>query len=67
MQLISNFNKGFRFVLFVIDIFTKYAWPISLKDKKVITAANTFQKILDEYNRKLNKIWVNKAANFIIN
>ena len=34
MQLISKFNKGFRFLLCVIDIFSNYAWVISLKDKK---------------------------------
>ena len=34
MQLISKFNKGFRFLLCVIDIFNKYAWVIPLKDKK---------------------------------
>ena len=37
MQLISKFNKGFRFLLYVIDIFRKYAWVIPLKDKKGIT------------------------------
>ena len=35
MQLISKFNKGFRFLLCVIDIFSKYAWVVPLKDKKV--------------------------------
>ena len=34
MQLISTFNKGFRFVLYVIDIYSKYAWVIPLTDKK---------------------------------
>ena len=34
MQLLSKFNKGFRFLLCVIDIFSKYAWVILLKDKK---------------------------------
>ena len=34
MQLISKFNKGFRFLLCVIDIFSKYAWVVPLKDKK---------------------------------
>ena len=34
MQLLSKFNKGFRFVLCVIDIFSKYAWVIPLKYKK---------------------------------
>ena len=36
MQLISKFNKGFRFLLCVIDIFGKYAWVVHLKDKKVL-------------------------------
>ena len=34
MQLISKFNKGLRFLLCVIDIFSKYAWVVPLKDKK---------------------------------
>ena len=44
MQLISNFNKRTSFLLCAIDIFSKYAWVIPLKDKKGITNANTFQK-----------------------
>ena len=56
MQLISKFNKGFRFLLCVIDIYSKYAWDISLKDKKGIIITNGFQKILDESKGKPNKI-----------
>ena len=44
MQLISKSNKGFRFLLCVIDIYSKYAWVIPLKDKKGISIVNTFQK-----------------------
>ena len=47
MQLISKFNKGFRFLLCGIDIYSKHAWVISLKDKKGIMITNAFQKILD--------------------
>ena len=58
MQLIIRSNKEFRFLLRVFDLFTKYAWDISLKNKKGITIiTNAFQKILDESNRKPNKIW----------
>ena len=35
MYLISKFNKGCRFLLCVIDIFSIYAWIVPLKDKKV--------------------------------
>ena len=47
MQFISKFNKGFRFLLSVIDIYSKYAWIFPLKDKKRITITNAFQNILD--------------------
>ena len=52
MQLISKFNKGFRFLLCVIDIFSKYAWVVPLKDKKCVNIVNTFQEILKEYQAK---------------
>ena len=52
----SKFNKGIRFLLCVIDIFSKYAWVIPLKDKKDITIANAFPKILKAFNRKRNKV-----------
>ena len=48
MQLLSKFNKGFRFLLCVIDIFSKYAWVIPLKDKKTISIVNGFQKIIND-------------------
>ena len=67
MQLVSKFHKGFRFLLCVIDIFSKYAWVIPLKDKQGISIVNAFQKILKESNRKPNKIWVDKGSNFYNN
>ena len=50
VQLVSTLNKGFRFLLCVIDIYSKYASVIPLKDKKGITITNAFPKILDESN-----------------
>ena len=64
MQLLSKFNKGFRFLLCVIDIFSKYAWVIPLKDNKGVSIVNAFQIILKESNRKPNKIWVDKGSEF---
>ena len=60
MQLLSKFNKGFKFFLCVINIFSKYAWVILIKDKKGVIVFNAFQKILDDSKRKHNKIWVDK-------
>ena len=64
MQLISKFDKGFCFLLCVIDIYSKYAWVIPLKDKKDIIIDNAFQKIWKESNRKPNKIWLAKGSEF---
>ena len=64
MQLVSKFNRGICFLLCVIDIFSKYAWVIPFKDKEGITITNSFQKILDESNRKPKKIWVDKDREF---
>ena len=55
MQLISKFDKGFRFLLCVIDIFSKYAWVVLLKDEKGISIVNAFQKILKESERLFKK------------
>ena len=67
MQLLSKFNKKIRFLWCVIDIFSKYAWVIPLKDKKGISIVNAFQEILKESNRKPNKIWVDKGSKFYNN
>ena len=64
MKLINKFDKGFRFSLCAIDIFSKYAWVVPLKDKKGVSIVDAFQKILDDSNRKPNKIWVDKGSEF---
>ena len=64
MQLLSKYNKGIRFLLCVIDIFSKYAWVVPLKDKKGISIVKAFQSILKQSNRKPNKIWVDKGSEF---
>ena len=67
MQVISKFNKGFRFLLCVIGIFSKYAWGVPLKDKKGVSIVNAFQSILKKSNKKPNKIWVDKNSDFYNN
>ena len=64
MQLLSEFNPGITFLVYVIDIYNKYARVIPLKDKKGVTIVNAFQSILIDSKRKPNKIWVNKAGEF---
>ena len=63
MQLISRQNKGYRFLLCVIDLYSKYAWVVPIKDKKGDTLVAAFQKILKS-GRKPNKIWVDRGSEF---
>ena len=64
MQLISKSNKGFRILLCVVDIFSKYARVVPLKDKNGVAIVNAFQEILNDSERKPNKIWVDKGSEF---
>ena len=65
MQLISKYNKSIRYLLCVIDLFSKYAFVVPLKDKKETTIVNAFQSILNNSKRrKLNKIWVDQGGEF---
>ena len=54
MQLISKHNRGIRFLICAIDLFSKYELVVTLKDKKGVTIVNAFQSILD-YSEIKNK------------
>ena len=64
MQLISKFNKGFRFLICIMDTFSKYSWVVSLKDKKGMSIVNAFEKVLNKSGCKSNKLWVVKRSQF---
>ena len=67
MTFISKFNKGIKYLLCVIDLFSRYAWVIGLKNKKGGSIVEGFKKILDSSNRKPNKIWVDHGSEFYNN
>ena len=66
MQSLSKYNKGIKYLLCAIDLFSKYAWVVPLRDKIVVSIVNAFQKIISE-GRKLNKIWVDQGGEFYSN
>ena len=67
MQSLSRKNKGIKYLLCVIDLYSKYAFVIPLKDKKGISVVNAFDKIIKQSNRKPNKIWVDLGGEFYNN
>ena len=60
----SSKNINVKYLLRAIDVFNKYAWVKSLKDEKVKTVLNTFIKILNEFDRKTNKLWIDQGRYF---
>ena len=67
MQSLIGKNKGIKYLLWAIDLFSKYAFVIPLKDKKGISIVNAFNKIIKQSNRKPNKIWVDRGGEFYNN
>ena len=67
MQLLSRKNKDIKYLLCVIDLYSKYAFVIPLKDKKGISIVNAFDKIIKQSNRKPNKISVDQGGEFYNN
>ena len=67
MQSLSKYNKGINYLLRAIDLFSKYAWVIPIKDKKGTSIVNAFKKIIStelHTKRKPNKIWVDQGSEF---
>ena len=67
MQSLSRKNKAIKYILCAIDLFSKYAFVVPLKDKKGISIVNAFNKIIKQSNRKPNKIWVDQGGEFYDN
>ena len=63
MQSLSKYNKGIKYFFCAIDLSSKYAWVIPLKDKKGSCMVDAFQKIISE-GRKPNKRWVDQCTQF---
>ena len=67
MQSLSRKNKGTKYLLCAIDLYSKYAFVIPLKDKKGISIANAFNKIIKQFERKPSKISVDQGGEFYNN
>ena len=67
MQSLSKKNKGIKYLLCAIDLYSKYAFVIPLKDKKGFSVTNAFNKIIKQSERKPNKIWVDQGGEFYNN
>ncbi|XP_065645837.1 uncharacterized protein LOC136076292 [Hydra vulgaris] len=62
MQSFSKFNDGIKYLLMVIDVFSKYGWIFPLKSKTGVDVAHALNKIFEK--RKCEKLWVDKGKEF---
>ena len=66
MQSLSKYNKGAKYLLCAIDLFSKYAWVVPLKDKKGTSIVNSFKKIISEKKSQIQYGLI-KVVNSTIN
>ena len=64
MQSLSKKKKKIKYLLCAIDLYSKYAFVVPLKDKKGISVTNGFNKTIKQSGRKPNKIWVDQGSEF---
>ena len=67
MKSLSRKHKGIKYLLYAIDLYSKYAFVIPLKDKKGISIVNAFNKIIKQFGKKPNEIWVDQGGEFYNN
>ena len=67
MRSFSSFNRNVEYVLFLTDVFTKYAWVNPWKDKNAKTVLHGFIEIVNESKRKPNKLWLDQRKEFYNN
>ena len=65
IQKYSKWNKGIKYLLMVIDVFSKYGWIVPLKDKKTESVSLAFDLIFKKSKRKPEKLWTDKGSEFI--
>ena len=64
MSALERYNQGYKFLLLVIDIFSKYGWIVPLENKKGKTVAEALKKIFESSKRKPKKMWTDKGREF---
>jgi len=64
MQDLSEQNNGYRYMLNIIDVFSKFAWSVPLKDKRGDTVTEAFKMVVKNSNRLPKFLWVDQGKEF---
>jgi len=64
MDSLKEYNNGNKYILVVVDAFSKYAWCTPLKDKSSATVLNSLKEIIEKSGKQPKFIWVDKGTEF---
>ncbi len=64
MESVASHNNGYKFILCIIDVFSKYAWCVPLKNKSATTVLDAVKDVVKKSGRSPEKIWVDKGSEF---
>ena len=64
MNTLSKFNKGYKYLLTVIDVFSKYGWIVPIKNKTGVNVASALKLIFEKDGRKPTRLWTDKGKEF---
>lgn len=64
METVSKYNEGYKYILCIIDVFSKYAWCVPLKNKTGPSILEAIKLVVDESDRSPEKIWVDQGGEF---
>ena len=64
MDRLADENKGNKFILCIVDVLSKYAWCVPIKNKSAATVLNALKSVIEKSRRKPQKIWVDKGSEF---
>ncbi|HRP37716.1 MAG TPA: transposase family protein, partial [Candidatus Dojkabacteria bacterium] len=64
MENLASDNDGYKWILCIIDVFSKYAWCVPLKNKTATTVLEAFKKVVSDSKRTPSKLWTDKGSEF---
>ena len=62
MQKLSKWNRGYKYLLMVLDLFSKYGWIVPLKTKTGLEVSKAFESLLEKNKPKM--LWVDKGKEY---
>ena len=64
LNSLISYNNEYRCMLCIVDVFSKFAWAVSLKDKTAETVLSAVQGVVKKIKKTPKKFWVDQGSEF---